>query len=449
VRGWATVTALGAAVLALVVVFVALPKWVAENGDQPRTPTPAPGPEAAPVPPQTVTAATVEDLLARVTEIERRHPWEWAGPAWAEVRDRAQAVSSGVPEPGVTAELERRLTELEAAAAAAHDDALEQGRAALARGDTEGARRAFERAARIRPSSPGASAGLRSVEVHDRVFRLVETARERERRGDLRGATAAARQAIALDPACADARDVLGRSEQRLADQAFAAAMSDGLAALAEHRFEAARAAFTRAAELRPGAAEAADGLLRVDAAELRAEVSARRGRAVELESAESWSEAAREYAGILALDASLGFARAGEERCRARAGVAAAIDEHLANPDRLASEQVLEAARDVLAEARALEPQGPRHRDRLARLAEAIRLASTPVPVTLTSDGLTEVTVYHVGRLGAFARRLIELRPGTYVIVGRRDGFRDTRHELRVEAGSRPTLDVRCTDRV
>ena len=50
-----------------------------------------------------------------------------------------------------------------------------------------------------------------------------------------------------------------------------------------------------------------------------------------------------------------------------------------------------------------------------------------------LISDNVTEVSIYKVGRLGNFMRKEINLRPGTYVIVGSRPGFRDVRVEFRV----------------
>ena len=82
------------------------------------------------------------------------------------------------------------------------------------------------------------------------------------------------------------------------------------------------------------------------------------------------------------------------------------------------------------------------------AALERAITVAETPVRVTLVSDNLTEVVVYRVARLGAFAARELELLPGRYTIVGRRAGFRDVRREIEVAPGTdAPPVDVRCTD--
>jgi hypothetical protein len=56
-----------------------------------------------------------------------------------------------------------------------------------------------------------------------------------------------------------------------------------------------------------------------------------------------------------------------------------------------------------------------------------------------LVSDNVTDVFVYKIGRLGNFMRKEIRLRPGTYVVVGSRPGYRDVRVEFRVA----PEIDM------
>jgi hypothetical protein len=78
------------------------------------------------------------------------------------------------------------------------------------------------------------------------------------------------------------------------------------------------------------------------------------------------------------------------------------------------------------------------------------VRQARQPLPVTLTSDGETEVVIYHVGRLGRFIDQQLELRPGTYTAVGSRPGYRDVRREFRVQPGHPAAIvDIRCEEPV
>jgi tetratricopeptide (TPR) repeat protein len=172
--------------------------------------------------------------------------------------------------------------------------------------------------------------------------------------------------------------------------------------------------------------------------------------RAEAFEQQERWHDAEREYAAALALDPALRFARTGRERSAARAALHDELEYHIAHPDRLSDDKVLEEARTALAEARDIEPTPQKLRRQMNRLQSAIEVATTPVRVLLVSDGLTNVVVYRVGRLGTFERRTLDLRPGTYTVVGTREGYRDVRRQLVVVAeGESKPLTVRCEEEI
>jgi hypothetical protein len=156
------------------------------------------------------------------------------------------------------------------------------------------------------------------------------------------------------------------------------------------------------------------------------------------------------EYEAVMALDPTIKFAQEGVERSRARAELSARLDFHLQDPERLSTDEVLHDAETLLEEASQIQPAGARLSRQLEGLSQIIAIASTPIRVALISDNLTEVTVYKVGRLGAFERRVLELRPGTYTVVGRRDGYRDIRRQLRVVPGQEiEPLTVRCEEKI
>jgi hypothetical protein len=70
-------------------------------------------------------------------------------------------------------------------------------------------------------------------------------------------------------------------------------------------------------------------------------------------------------------------------------------------------------------------------------------------VDVRLVSDGLTEVSVLRVGTIGTFhGEKKVALRPGSYVVLGKRQGYRDSRQTLVVSpAQTPPPLEVRCRE--
>jgi hypothetical protein len=84
----------------------------------------------------------------------------------------------------------------------------------------------------------------------------------------------------------------------------------------------------------------------------------------------------------------------------------------------------------------------------RVASLEAALAGARQPVTVVIESDGLTELSVTRVGRLGTLKRRTLELLPGSYTVTGSRPGYRDVRRQFRVAPGApAPHVSLRCDE--
>jgi len=166
------------------------------------------------------------------------------------------------------------------------------------------------------------------------------------------------------------------------------------------------------------------------------AEIERWSGAARVAEAGEHWTTAAEAWRGVLAEQAAAPAALAGLQRATARAELAARLEQFLADPFSLTQQNVFAAAQATLADARAAPAPAEALRARADALAAALALASTPVAVAFESDGRTEVVVHRVGRLGAFERRTLELKPGRYTAVGSRPGYRDVRREFTVEMG-------------
>jgi hypothetical protein len=245
------------------------------------------------------------------------------------------------------------------------------------------------------------------------------------------------------------ARDAGGQEAERRAD-AFRSAMSEAQAAMARGDWPAARQALARAAALEPGSPAVADARRRVEDGERSQALAEQREAARAYEAKEDWRRALAEYEAALKLDPAVAFALEGRERTAARASLAERLDYHIAHPLRLSTDAVAREAERLLQEAREIDSPGPRHRRQIAALEQALARSRAAVPVVLESDGKTDVVVHKVGRLGRFARKVLELRPGTYTVVGTRSGFRDVRHQLVVSPdGPPPPLVVRCEEEI
>ena len=150
----------------------------------------------------------------------------------------------------------------------------------------------------------------------------------------------------------------------------------------------------------------------------------------------------------MLAGDGTLLFAQTGIERAQARAGLDAKLANLIDNPTLLFGDSVLADARALVETASAEPEKGPRLTSQIEQLGQLIELASKPIAVRLESDQITNVTLYRVGSLGAFASKELELRPGTYTVIGSRDGYRDVRQTFTVRPGRDiPPINVVCVE--
>jgi serine/threonine-protein kinase len=166
------------------------------------------------------------------------------------------------------------------------------------------------------------------------------------------------------------------------------------------------------------------------------------------LEGKEEWAAALAEYEAALALGPHVTFALEGKARAAGRVALSDGLEFHARNAHRLSAEGVAREAEGLLERARGVEPPGPRLRAQVAALEKALAEARTPVAVVIESDGITEVAVSRVGRLGTLTRRTLELRPGEYTATGSRRGYRDVRRRFTVGPGTAaPPIVVRCEE--
>ncbi len=321
--------------------------------------------------------------------------------------------------------------------------AIATARTAVDGADIDRARQAATLAARI---SDGADvrAVLRRIAVLPSVLALVDrgiAAREIE---DHEMAHLAFTEALRLDPDTRRARQALAEVNAARTRQRYMSVMDRGFAALETASYDSARAAFEAASSYQPSVT--AEALEAVRSTALVDELQALQAQADALLRGEQFTAAERIYRQALKKDPSLAFAQRGAELASQREESARALDDVLAHPERLSSDDALAAARRTLQRAQALRDVGPQLAKRTARVQALIAGAGRPVNVELRSDNLTAVRVYRIGAIGAFASRSLSLRPGRYTLMGTRDGYRDIRVDIDVRAGMAP-VDVRCRE--
>jgi hypothetical protein len=467
---------LGALALALIAVFYLLPNVMeADRSREPRPAadgapaervddaaggdTPAAPPARSPGEIAAIKAATDETLGELLSDLERlrlRAVDRWGGAAFQRAVD--------VYESGDAAYLERdyelagqrygQALELLQPLFDRIDDefrqAMQSARAAFEAGNHADAVRLFDLAVAITPGDVEAERWLERARKLESVLRLTDQGLRFENDLELLAAKSAFERALELDPAWQPAATALERVEQAIRQRSFEQRMTEGLDALAAGNYPTARAAFEAAKTLKPDSRQPVDGLLQVDQEVRLANIRRLEQEAAALEEGEEWQAAAQKYEQILEIDALLEFAQQGLARARERASLHAQLETWIAEPDSLSAPATMQTATNLLLQISRMSPVGPRLEDQKNELSRLLKRAATPLTVQFVSDNTTEVSIFRVGQLGTFSTHELQLRPGAYVAVGSRPGFRDVRLEFRVapEIELEPIV-IKCEERI
>jgi tetratricopeptide (TPR) repeat protein len=306
----------------------------------------------------------------------------------------------------------------------------------------------FDLALLIDKGNAEASAGRVRAMRLDEVLSLMNQASQFEALEDFSEAVKTYGAALAIDPQWIPAQEGRARVSAAIAGNDYQVAMSDGYAALSAKNYSAARRSFAAALRAQPGDAAAQAALAQLDSEERLARIVALGGEAESLQAQELWSEAADRYSSILQVDSTVLAASKGLQESRARMQLDERLRNAIATPDRLGDDAIWQATQALLVYAQTVSPAGPVLVGQIGELDQLLQRARVPVAVIFESDSLTEVVIYKVGKLGAFATRRIELKPGVYTAVGVRSGYRDVRKNFRVapEAGTL-SVTIRCED--
>ncbi|MFC1824425.1 hypothetical protein ACFL9T_17080 [Thermodesulfobacteriota bacterium] len=241
----------------------------------------------------------------------------------------------------------------------------------------------------------------------------------------------------------------LEREKKTKHDQ-FHRLISEGLLAMHKNEYENAHSSLLKAKELQPDSPEVRDAWGQLEQELKLTNMEKLRGAAADFEKSEDWERALKSYLDVIGLDPNVRFALEGRERSLTHIRMNKRVNFFLSRPHVLESDQQLQNAISLLDQAEGMERKGPQMVARIKKLKSLVEAAQTPVKVNIESDNLTEVAIYRVGRLGRFTIIELNLRPGTYTIVGSRDGYRDVRQKITVKPNQKPLhVTIICRNKV
>jgi len=380
----------------------------------------------------------------------------WGGSDWNEARRMLEAgdVAYRGRDYATAADNYRRAATLmkliEPRAADVLAAALRDGQAAFDIGDQASAVKNFELALAIEENNQLARKGLERARKLDQIIELMNRAAMLEESDDLAAARRIYQQVLSLDSLWQPARDNLARISSGIARTEYETQMAAGFSAMAQENFSRARAAFSAALVVRPGDPEATSALQQLAVDAQLQEIATLQGQARADEQREDWAAAVQKYTAIIDINAQLAEIKRDLARTQQRLDLHEKLVYDIGHPERLNEDKFWNAANQLLQQAQAISASGPILTAQIRQLGELLKIASIPVPVEFRSDSLTQVVIYKVGNLGTFLNRTVDLKPGAYVAVGTRDGYRDVRRNFTVVAnGNTQTIVLSCEDAI
>ena len=303
------------------------------------------------------------------------------------------------------------------------------------------------------PDSDAVFDAVERVPLMPAITELETAAKASFEQGQLSTAVSQVDEALGLDPAHQRLANVARQYKSALTQQRFEDAMTKGFALLGDNDFTGARASFQSARNILPAADGPKAALAQLEEAETLSRLNDLLSQAADLAAKEQWTKAVEVLKAALTIDPSLVEASDGLDQARPLAELFAKLDTIVEKQARLVDPVVLSEAQLSLSEAEAAlaanAQTSPVLKDKVAAVRSAVATASTPLPVVITSDGLTEITIKRVARLGTVSSRNVSLRPGQYQFLGSRDGYRDVLVTANINATSDNRIDVRCEEAI
>ena len=226
-------------------------------------------------------------------------------------------------------------------------------------------------------------------------------------------------------------------------EREFSSIMSAGYTALETGDPDAAITQFENAANMGINQNQALAAITQAENEIANAEINVLRQAIDSAENAEQWQDAVDSYDKVLIIDSNLSFAINGKDYATKRERLNSLLVAANSNPQRLAEDDVYQQTIDVYYTGRAIDEPSSVLSTQLDLLERYLENSQIPINVQFISDNLTDVTLLRIEHVGLFEQQKMSLKPGNYVAVGKRSGYREVRKEFVVGFDQTPSLVI------
>jgi serine/threonine protein kinase len=391
-------------------------------------------------------------LVSMIDSLQERGIEKWGGLAYQDIKNNYKAGDSLYLNGRYEAAQEKYVDALNMLSEQTNEilmQNLNAGKKALKNDNFNDAIKFFDITVSLSPNNTEYSEYYRRALNLEELIDLKSQGLELENNMDLSLARERYKAARELDLENESVRELLNNIDAKITRNNFEISMSEGFIALTNNDFQSARALFGSAKEIDAKSTEPIDAIIQLEEQEKDISISVLEAASKDHENMEQWGLAIDTYLRLLEIDGDLQFAKSGLIRSKLRQRFSDEVQKYIDDYDILSDPITMKRATNLLLEAVKLEDK-PRLRNQISELKRLLKRANTPIKITLISDNITKVTIFRISKLEVFNVKQLSLRPGNYIAIGIRDGYRDVREEFRV-APEIPTsvITVICEEKI
>jgi uncharacterized protein (DUF1697 family) len=324
----------------------------------------------------------------------------------------------------------------------AFDKQLAQAQDFYDDGKVQQARLALKQATELMPNRPESQRLSAQLAAYDSVSEALEQLAVAKVENNLERQIELMQQILLADPTRVEHQAPLQRAQAQLKEQRLASALSQVEQALAADRLDEARRYLQQAQSIEANA----PGLDKFSA-QLNARLSEQNLEAIlkqieQSKAMDNWSEVAQISQRALGRFNNNAALKQSQAQANTVLGHQQSLARFIARPDRMSDTNIRNAAQSALQQSITSLSLSPSLAAQAQRLAGFIDTYNAKVEVTILSDERTYLSVVGLGVVGEVEKYTIELNPGSYVLEGKREGYRSKRLEFEVQANK--PIDIR-----
>ena len=240
---------------------------------------------------------------------------------------------------------------------------------------------------------------------------------------------------IALSPEREDLHTALAQLNQRDKTTRFQQSIEHGFAALTQNNLDDAQRYYDKAAALSPQ-----HEALSLLAQRLQQQRQTQQDTLIQqhfhtLVNNEQW-DATRQYAQqVLTRRPHHDLAQYHQQQATAIMQLQQQLTSFIQQPKRLIDQHIQRQAQRLIEQAQPYTPVSRRLKNQSLTLTDLIQQAQHQYPVTLLSDGHTDIYVLGTGKVGKIEQKTVSLSAGEHVLEGRCQGYHHVRVTINVKA--------------